>query len=451
MATTHTHDVIVTGGTLIDPAAGRSGRFDLGIRDGRVTAVETELPRASAPRWIDATGKLVVPGLIDTHAHVYEHVTGKFGLEPDLVGVGSGVTTLVDQGGPSCMTIPGFRHYVAERAESRVLCFISTYLVGGLEGHRYPELYGPDGVNVEHTVRAIEENRDLVRGIKAHAEIGGASRWGVEVIKLAKEISRPAGIPVYVHLGQLWPLKDGVAIDADAYVREVVPLLDSGDVLAHPFTRHPGGFVSGETGKVHPIIEEALARGVKVDVGHGSHFSFDMARRALDAGIRPWTLGRTCTATTCRAPGARMSDGERSANPFLRGRALQPHHRHERVARARDGARRSGRDGDGESREDASHGGGDRHPPAGTRSGRERPRGAGRPLPALRQQRRGGGRGAAGGASMVHAGGPGGPGGLAPCASAQSRSPRDAASPPAAHLARGGRARQAPNEGDSYP
>ena len=310
-------DAIVAGGTLIDPAAGRSGRFDVGLRDGKVAAVEPELSPAAAPRRIDATGKLVVPGLIDTHAHVYEHVTGKFGLDPDHVGVRSGVTTLVDQGGPSCMTIPGFRHYVAERAECRVFCFISTYLVGGLEGHRYPELYGPDGVNVEHTVRAIEENRDLVKGIKAHAEIGGASRWGVEVIKLAKAISRRTGVPVYVHLGQLWPLKDGVAIDADAYVREVVPLLDSGDVLAHPFTRHPGGFVSGETGKVHPIIEEALARGVKVDVGHGSHFSFDMARRALDAGIRPWTLGADMHGYNVKAPGARMSEGERSANPFF--------------------------------------------------------------------------------------------------------------------------------------
>jgi dihydroorotase len=312
-----TLDVIVSGGTLIDPAAGRSGRFDVGLRDGKVAAVEPELPPAAAPRRIDAAGKLVVPGLIDTHAHVYEHVTGKFGLDPDLVGVRSGVTTLVDQGGPSCMTIPGFRHYVAERAESRALCFISVYLVGGLEGHRYPELYGPSGVNVEHTVRAIEENRDLVKGIKAHAEIGGASRWGVEVIKLGKEISRRTGVPVYVHLGQLWPLKDGVAIDADAYLREAVPLLDAGDVLAHPFTRHPGGFVSGETGRVHPIIEEALARGVKVDVGHGSHFSFDMARRALDAGIRPWTLGADLHGYNVRTPGAGMSDGERSANPFF--------------------------------------------------------------------------------------------------------------------------------------
>ena len=113
-----TFDVIVTGGTLIDPAAGRSGRFDIGLRDGRVAAVEPSIPRRHAPRWIDASGKLVVPGLIDTHAHVYEHVTGKFGLDPDHVGVRSGVTTLVDQGGPSCMTIPGFRHYVAERAEA---------------------------------------------------------------------------------------------------------------------------------------------------------------------------------------------------------------------------------------------------------------------------------------------------------------------------------------------
>ena len=127
---------------------------------------------------IDVAGKLVIAGMIDTHAHIYEHVTGKFGLNADMVGVRSASTTLVDQGGPSCMTIRGFRHFVAEPASSRVLAFISNYLVGGLEGHYYPQLYGPDGVNVDHTVRAIDENRDIVKGVKSHAEIGGASRWG---------------------------------------------------------------------------------------------------------------------------------------------------------------------------------------------------------------------------------------------------------------------------------
>ncbi|MGI9332591.1 MAG: amidohydrolase/deacetylase family metallohydrolase [Gammaproteobacteria bacterium] len=311
-----TYDIIIRGGTLIDPAAGRHGRFDLGISDGKVAAVTPDLGGAGARELIDASGKLVLPGMIDTHAHVYQHVTGKFGLNADLVGVRSGTTTLVDQGGPSCMTIGGFRHFVAETSKSRALCFISSYLVGGLEGHMYPELYGPSGVNVKHTVRAIEQNRDIVKGIKSHAEIGGASRWGLEVIKLGKEIARQTRIPLYIHLGQLWPTKDNADVDADAYVRELVPLMDEGDVLAHPFTRHPGGFVSAETGEVHPVIFEALERGVTVDVGHGSHFSFDMARRALAAGIKPFTLGADMHGYNVRMPAPGMSQAERSRNPF---------------------------------------------------------------------------------------------------------------------------------------
>ena len=232
---------------------------------------------------IELAGKLVIAGMIDTHAHVYQHVTGRFGLQPDLVGVRSGVTTVVDQGGPSCMTLGGFRHFIAEPAATRVLCFISAYLVGGLEGHLYPELYGPGQLDVRATAKVARENADLVRGIKGHAEIGGASRWGLEVIKLGKEISRRAGIPLYIHLGQLWPVKDGATVDADEVVRALIPLMEPGDVLAHPFTRHPGGFISEETGEVHPVVWAALERGVTVDVGHGSHFSFSMARKVIEA------------------------------------------------------------------------------------------------------------------------------------------------------------------------
>ena len=188
--------------------------------------------------------------------------------------------------------------------------------MGGLEGHRYPELYGPGGVNVAHTVRAIDENRDIVKGVKSHAEIGGASRWGLEVVKLGQRIARESGVPLYIHLGQLWPTADNAVVDADEYIRELVPLMGQGDVLAHPFTLHPGGFVSAETGEVHPVIREALERGVVVDVGHGSHFSFDMARRTLDAGIRPFTLGADMHGYNVRVPQTGMSDEERASNPF---------------------------------------------------------------------------------------------------------------------------------------
>jgi dihydroorotase len=307
-------DTLLQAARVIDPAAQRDGIFDIGILNGNVAAIEPHLPADDAREVHDLTGKIAVPGMIDTHGHIYEHVTGKFGLNADMVGVRSGVTTVVDQGGPSCMTLPGFRAFIAEPSNTRVLCFISAYLVGGLEGHYYPELYGPAQVNVEHTVRVARENPDLVRGIKAHAEIGGASRWGLDVIKLGKEIARGAGLPLYIHLGQLWPEKEGTHIDPDELVRELVPLMDEGDVLAHPFTRHPGGFISTETGKVHPIVWAALERGVTVDVGHGSHFSFDMARQVIEAGIRPFTLGADMHGYNVKVAKA---DEERTKNPFF--------------------------------------------------------------------------------------------------------------------------------------
>jgi dihydroorotase len=313
-------DLVLKGGLVVDPAAGREGRFDVAISGDRIAAVAPEIVVPDGAEEVDVSGKLVTPGWIDTHAHVYRHVTGAFGLEADLVGVRSGVTTLLDQGGPSCMTIGGFRHFIAEPAASRVLCFISAYLVGGLEGHLYPDLYGPYGVDVEHTLRAIEANRDLVKGIKGHAEVGGASRWGLDVIRLAKEISRRSKLPLYIHLGQLWPTADGDdtdgGIDADALVADVIALMEPGDVLAHPFTRHPGGFISEETGAVHPVVQAAVERGVLIDVGHGSHFSFDMARRVIDAGIWPFTLGADLHGYNVHQPDPGLSDDDRADNPF---------------------------------------------------------------------------------------------------------------------------------------
>ncbi len=310
-------ETIIENGRVIDPLAGLDGAFDVGIRDGKIKAVSPSLKNSAALNRFDASGHLVIPGMIDTHAHVYQHVTGKFGLEPDLVGVRSGVTTLIDQGGPSCMTLGGFRHFIAEQSASRVLAYISSYLVGGLEGHLYPELYGPNGVNAEHTIRVAKENLDLVRGVKAHAEIGGQSRWGLDVIKIGARIARETDLPLYIHLGQLWPTDESGRIpDADELIRELIPIMKPGDVLAHPFTRHPGGFVSS-TGEVHPVLLEAAdKKQILIDVGHGSHFSFESARQVLDAGIMPYTLGADMHGYNVSVPDA-ASDAVRESNPFF--------------------------------------------------------------------------------------------------------------------------------------
>ena len=285
-------DLLLSGGFVIDPRNNVNQICDVAVKDGKIALVAPNIDRSSAAEQIDVSGKLITPGLIDTHAHVFEYVTGRFGLEADMCGVDSGVTTLIDQGGPSCMTLPAFREYVVNPKKSRIFSYLSSYLVGGMEGHYYPSLYKPDCVDVAATVKSALANPDIVKGFKAHAELGGFARWGVEVIRQAAEIGAQAKLPIYIHFGQLWPLPaDGDnGIDADTILAQVVPLLKKGDILAHPFTRHPGGFVDRK-GKVHAIVQEAIAKGLKIDVGHGSHFSYKMAQIALQAGIVPDTLG----------------------------------------------------------------------------------------------------------------------------------------------------------------
>jgi dihydroorotase len=286
------YDFVLKDGHVICPASGLDGVMDVAVAGGKIAHVGQDILPPTAPQIIDVRGKLVLPGMIDTHAHIYRYVTGRFGLDADMVGVNSGVTALIDQGGASCMTFPGFRHFVADRAASRCYAFISGYLVGGLEGHYYPSLYSPSGIDVAATVAAAKANRDLVKGVKAHAEIGGFARWGTTVMEMASQIGRDANLPVYVHFGQLWalPPEGANGVEADSILERTIALLRPGDILAHPFTRHPGGFVD-KNGKVHPIIEAAMKMGLKIDVGHGSHFSYRLARKALDAGIVPHTLG----------------------------------------------------------------------------------------------------------------------------------------------------------------
>jgi dihydroorotase len=162
------------------------------------------------------------------------------------------------------MTLPGFRHFVVEKAETQVYAFLSVYLVGGLEGHTSP-IFIALLASTSTRRSSANANKDIVRGIKGHAEIGGFARRGIKVLEMSAEIGRLADLPLYVHFGTLWSLPESGANgeDADTIMERVIPLLRPGDILAHPFTRHPGGFVNRQ-GEVHSVIRATLDRGLKV-------------------------------------------------------------------------------------------------------------------------------------------------------------------------------------------
>ena len=120
------------------------------------------------------------------------------------------------------------------------------------------------------------------------------------VMEMAKEISKTSGLPLYIHLGQLWPMPEGSEdlVDPDTIIPQVVDLMTEA-TLAHPFTRHPGGFVDTQ-GNLHPMVRVALDKGIKVMSVMGRISVSTWRVRFWMLVLFPIRLGRTCMATTRR-------------------------------------------------------------------------------------------------------------------------------------------------------
>jgi dihydroorotase len=283
-------DVLVRGGRVIDPARGRDGVADLAISNGRVVAMDATQAAMPARRVIDASGAIVCPGFIDLHVHVYEWVTN-FGLPADHAGWRSGATTIVDQGSAGAWTVGGFKAYVADPARTDVRCFISINLAGALQGGmRADILHNPNMVDFEGLLEVAARHPRLVRGIKCHGESGGLSHWGTQVLGRAAEAGRAASLPLYVHTGELFPVDEANRPHPSRVMGQVVPFLKPGDVLAHVYSCMPDG-IMGPDEAVPGWIAEAKAEGVLFDLGRGVNFSYRIARKMMQAGIFPDTLG----------------------------------------------------------------------------------------------------------------------------------------------------------------
>lgn len=281
------YDLIIKGGRLFSPGDGLDETGDVAVDNGKIVAIGRRID-SDATEIVDARGCYVSPGFIDMHVHGYAYNTD-YGTFPDQVGVEVGVTTVVDQGSCGALTFPGFKHFMVNTSVTRVLSFINIGAVGTIKGSMLPPLHCPQAIEEDLTIKTIEDNRDIIKGIKTHAEMGGYSRWGLEVLRIAKKVSRMTEVPCYVHTGKLFPADEGRLPHPDVVIPEAVQMLDKHDILTHCFTGHPGGIVRTD-GRVHPEVLEALERGVLLDVGYGEHFSFEVAERVLDQGVRPHIL-----------------------------------------------------------------------------------------------------------------------------------------------------------------
>jgi dihydroorotase len=207
---------------------------------------------------------------------------GAFGADPDVFGVGSGVTTVVDAGSAGHSLLTVFRRYVTGNAKTRVLNYVNLSTLGSVTGPGYSILADPRLIDEEKIEKAVEENRDMVVGIKVMATGAALGAAGLEPLRRARQLGDNLRLPLLVHIGESWSKEA-----TPPPIAEVLSYLRPGDIVTHMFTVHRGGLLDAN-GKLWPQVRDAEESGVLMDVGHGLHnLNFDVARRVLDQGLKP--------------------------------------------------------------------------------------------------------------------------------------------------------------------
>ena len=293
-----TYDLLIRGGTLLDPAQGIHARRDVAFAGGRVAAVAESLPGDGAASVVNAGGKLVTPGLVDIHVHVFDGVS-HYGIPPDPTCLATGATTVVDAGSAGADTFRGFRKYVIDVSQTRILAQLNISSMGMI-AHEVGELDTLRWANVPKALRTIEANRDVILGVKVRLTrdlIVGAEA-GIAPLHLAREAADAAGLPLMVHPQGAWcPSLD-----------DILAVLKKGDIVTHCYhgpTKYHGTEhgVLDERGQVRESVRDAVACGVIFDVGHGQgSFDWEIVEKALVQGLLPTTISSDLHAHNVDGP-----------------------------------------------------------------------------------------------------------------------------------------------------
>ena len=282
------YDLLLTGGEVIDPGAGLRGVMDVAISGGKIVAVAPSLPTNQALRTISAKGRLVMPGLVDMHAHVL--VNGHdMGSHTDHYCRASGVTTLCDAGSTGSSNFAGLRSVLDHHVRTRVRAFVNLSAIGITGTSRGGELSHFPYADPEGCARTITENPDLAIGVKLRFGPGLVWEYSAEPVKLARKTADMAGgVPMMMHI-----------TDSPVPLPDLIAHMKPGDIVTHCYHGRNHGIMGQEKQFVLKEVVEAQRAGIIFDCAHGrNHFNFRMIEKALDQGFLPDTISTDLTMTT---------------------------------------------------------------------------------------------------------------------------------------------------------
>ena len=286
------YDLLIKGGRVIDPAQKVDGVLDVAINGQKIALVAKDISPAEGRQVLNAKGKIVTPGLIDMHCHIFDSIHG-ISIEPDIAGVKQGVTTVADGGSTGQATFRAFLKYIIPPSKSAVFCFLHLCSLGQL---LTPELRDWEGIDLDAIKAVVNSNREIIKGIKLRLVGNIVASDGPKVIKITRELARSLGLPMMVHIG------DPGELVPPELTQELLGVMDAGDILTHVFTSKQGGILRPDD-TVLPELREAMDRGIVMEVAHGrNNFSFAVARKCMDQGILPTVLSTDINTLCLNGP-----------------------------------------------------------------------------------------------------------------------------------------------------
>jgi dihydroorotase len=278
------YDVILKGGRIIDPSQELDQVGCIAIKDGRIAEIAEWIDDAKGRSVIPLEGKIIAPGLIDLHCHPGASFAA-IGMVPDEIGLDTGVTLLVDAGTAGCANFEAYRSLVIQSSATDILCFLNFAATGLIT---LPEIWSESNTQLEKIEEIVSKYSNVIRGIKIRCVKQLADGMGLKAVEQAKRLAQKMRLPLMVHIGETRMRTEDTSMDL--FSRAVVSMLDEGDVLSHYLTWEPGGLILRD-GTIYPELLEAKKRGVILDPAPGlNHFSFTIARHAIEADLIPSIL-----------------------------------------------------------------------------------------------------------------------------------------------------------------
>lgn len=274
-------DLLITNARVYDGTGNPWFPADVGIRGGRIAAVG-RLGNAPATRRIDATGRIVMPGVIDLHSHAddgsspdggFRDASARRRAAPNLVM--QGVTTVVvNQDGRSPLPVADQRRQISQLGigPNAALMVGHGSVRGAVMGRDVRRPARPDEVD---RMRALvrQAMSEGAWGLSAGLEYA-PGRWSTtdEVIALAREVAPFHGVYISHERSEgqdpmwFWPSQDSAGpptlLDA---VRETIAIGEqSGITVVASHIKTKGANYWGSSGAAIQLIERARARGVDV-------------------------------------------------------------------------------------------------------------------------------------------------------------------------------------------